>query len=101
MAMLLWLYTWNNPALDTTTYAVSANGTAITNLFDESDPNKSSDAPGSVTWMSRSDWTGTIPTAPAQLTANETLAADLAFTQYDGSLRPTASRCPLWVPRTV
>ena len=36
--------------------------------------------------MSRSDWTGTIPTAPAQLTANETLAADLAFTQYDGSL---------------
>ena len=80
------VYTWNNPALDTTTYAVSANGTAITNLFDESDPNKSSDAPGSVTWMSRSDWTGTIPTAPAQLTANETLAADLAFTQYDGSL---------------
>ena len=59
------VYTWNNPALDTTTYAVSANGTAITNLFDESDPNKSSDAPGSVTWMSRSDWTGTIPTAPA------------------------------------
>ena len=35
--------------------------------------------------MSRSDWTGTIPTAPAQLTANETLAASLAFTQYDGS----------------
>ena len=80
------VYTWNNPALDTTTYAVGANGTAITNLFDESDPNKSSDAPGAVTWMSRSNWTGTIPTAPAQLTANETLAADLAFTQYDGSL---------------
>ena len=80
------VYTWNNPALDTTTYSVSANGTAITNLFDESDPNKSSNAPGAVTWMSRSDWTGTIPTAPAQLTANETLAADLAFTQYDGSL---------------
>ena len=80
------VYTWSNPALDTTTYSVGANGTAITNLFDESDPNKSSDAPGSVTWMSRSDWTGTIPTAPAQLTANETLAAALAFTQYDGSL---------------
>ena len=35
--------------------------------------------------MSRSDWTGTVPTQPAALTANETLAADLAFTQYDGT----------------
>ena len=35
--------------------------------------------------MSLRDRTGTIPTAPAQLTANETLAASLAFTQYDGS----------------
>ena len=79
------VWKWTNDTLDTTTFATSATGTAITNLFDESDPNKSSDAPGSVTWMSRSDWTGTIPTAPAQLTANETLAASLAFTQYDGS----------------
>ena len=46
-ASLVWK--WTNEALDTTTYAASANGTAITNLFDESDPNKSSDAPGSVT----------------------------------------------------
>ena len=82
-ASLVWK--WTNEALDATTYAASANGTAITNLFDESDPNKSSDAPGSVTWMSRSDWTGTVPTQPAALTANETLAADLAFTQYDGT----------------
>ena len=94
------VWKWTNDTLDTTTFSTGANGTAITNLFDESDPNKSSDAPGSVTWMSRSDWTGTIPTAPAQLTANETLAASLAFTQYD-ALRPTASRCPLWAPRTA
>ena len=79
------VWKWTNDTLDTTTFSTGANGTAITNLFDESDPNKSSDAPGSVTWMSRSDWTGTIPTAPAQLTANETLAASLAFTKYDGS----------------
>ena len=46
-ASLVWK--WTNEALDATTYAASANGTAITNLFDESDPNKSSDAPGSVT----------------------------------------------------
>ena len=79
-------YVWNNAALDTATFATGESGTAITNLFDEADPNKSSSNPGSVTWLSRSDWNGTFPTAPAQLTANETLAADLAFTQYDGSL---------------
>ena len=97
-ASLVWK--WTNEALDTTTYAASANGTAITNLFDESDPNKSSNAPGSVTWMSRSDWTGTVPTQPAALTANETLAADLPLPSTTAP-RPTASRCPLWVPRTA
>ena len=49
------VWKWTNDTLDTTTFSTGANGTAITNLFDESDPNKSSDAPGSVTWMSRSD----------------------------------------------
>ena len=57
-------YVWNNAALDTTTFATSENGTAITNLFDEADPNKSSDAPGTVKWLSRSDWTGTFPHPP-------------------------------------
>ncbi|MDO4267696.1 MAG: glycoside hydrolase family 3 C-terminal domain-containing protein [Eubacteriales bacterium] len=75
---------WTNGSLDTTTFAVSeATGAAITNLFDEADPNKSSNAPGNVTWLSRSDWEGTFPTAPAQLTANETLAKALDFTQYN------------------
>lgn len=77
-------YKWNNPELDTTMFATSeATGTEITNLFDEADPNKSSDAPGEVTWLTRSDWEGTFPTAPAALSANDTLAASLAFTQYD------------------
>lgn len=80
------VYKWTNNALDTEIFATSVTGAAITNLFDESDPNKSSNAPGNVTWMSRSDWNGTFPTAPAVLNANETLAAALAFTQYDGSL---------------
>ena len=77
-------YRWNNPELDTTIFATSeATGAEITNLFDEADPNKSSDAPGEVTWLSRSDWEGTFPTAPAELSANETMAASLEFTQYD------------------
>ena len=77
------VYQWNNAALDTTTYAKSeATGAQITNLFDESDPNKSSLTPGNVTFLSRSDWEGTFPTARQQLTMNDNLAAALQFTQY-------------------
>ncbi len=80
------VFKWTNNTLDTEIFATSVTGAAITNLFNESDPNKSSTNPGNVTWMTRSDWNGTFPTAPAVLNANETLAAALAFTQYDGSL---------------
>lgn len=77
-------FRWNNAELDTTIFAASeATGAEITNLFDEADPNKSSDAPGEVTWLSRSDWEGAFPTAPAELSANETMAENLEFTQYD------------------
>ena len=78
-------YTWTEDALDTTTYATSENGTAITNLFDEADPNKSSSEPGEVTWLSRSNWVATFPTQPVVLNATQTLADHLAFTRYDGS----------------
>ena len=78
-------YKWTNAALDSTTYATSENGTAITNLFDEADPNKSSSEPGEVTWLSRSNWVATFPTQPVVLNATQTLAVHLAFTRYDGS----------------
>ena len=49
-ASLTWK--WNNPALDTTSFATSeSTGNAITNLFDDSDPNKVSYSPGTVTWL--------------------------------------------------
>ena len=80
------VWKWTNDTLDTTTYARSeATGAEITNLFDESDPNKSSLAPGKVTFLSRSDWEGTFPTARAQLTMNDQLAAALQFTQYNAA----------------
>lgn len=79
-------FKWTNAALDTTTFATSeATGTAITNLFDDADPNKVSYSPGQVTWLSRSDWTGTYPTGTFDLTMNDDLAAALANTHYDGS----------------
>src|SRR5699024_10751910 len=75
------------PALDTTTFATSeSTGNAITNLFDDSDPNKVSYSPGTVTWLSRSDWTGTYPTGTFDLALNDELVAALANTHYDGSL---------------
>ncbi len=83
-ASLTWK--WTNAALDTQIFSISeATGNAITNLFDESDPNKSSLSPGEVTYLSRSDWEGTFPTARAVLTANDDLAAALQFTQYNAA----------------
>ncbi len=77
---------WTNAALDAKTFSVSeATGNAITNLFDESDPNKSSMAPGSVTFLSRSDWEGTFPIARPVLTANDALAKALEFGQYNAA----------------
>lgn len=76
-------YKWTNAELDDEIFAKSsATGNEITNLFDEADPNKSQDAPGNVTWLSRSDWMGTFPAKPAELAMNETLAASLEVTKY-------------------
>ncbi|MBQ1492566.1 MAG: fibronectin type III-like domain-contianing protein, partial [Blautia sp.] len=77
-------FKWTNAALDTETYAVSeATGAPIENLFAESDPNLSSLHPGEVVFLSRSDWEGTFPQARQVLTANDDLAAALAFTRYE------------------
>ena len=79
-------YKWTNAALDTTTFATSeSTGNAITNLFDDADPNKVSYSPGSVTWLSRSDWTATYPTGTFDFAMNDDLFAALANTHYDGS----------------
>lgn len=76
-------YLWTNDQFDNTIFANSAaTGNPITNLFDEADPNKSSLEPGSVTWLSRSDWSGTYPAEPIILKANEKIASALEFTQY-------------------
>ena len=70
-------------ALDTTTYSTAATGQEITNLFDEADPNKSSDEPGKVTWLTRSDWEGTFPSENIVLAMNDKLAEDIKDVNYD------------------
>ncbi len=75
-ASLVWK--WTNEALDTTTMQPAPTALPSPTCLMSPTPTKRA-CSGSVTWMSRSDWTGTVPTQPAALTANETLAADLAL----------------------
>ena len=74
---------WNNPALDTTTHAVSDNGTVITNKLDNSNLNLNSAVLEKVTFLTRNNWTGTMPTEPVKLTLTDALVADLQNVQYD------------------
>ena len=75
-------YTWNQAELDSTTYSTSANGTPITNQLSDADPNLYDGVDAEVTWLSRSDWSGTFPTTPVQLALNDTLIAALQDVQY-------------------
>ena len=76
-------YTWTEDALDTTTYATSENGTAITNQLSSADPNLYEGIEETVTWLSRSDWNGTLPTETVKLTLTELLKKDLKDIRYD------------------
>jgi beta-glucosidase len=51
--------TWENGALDTTTFAVSDSGAKITNVEEQADLNYY--LPGTVKYLTRSDWSGTYP----------------------------------------
>lgn len=77
------VYTYSNPALDAETYSLSLHGTVITNRFDNADLNLYDKGRQSVTYLSRSDWTGTFPRT-VELEITETMAADLALRRYAG-----------------
>ena len=77
------VFTYNNPALDAKTYALSPHGAVITNQFDNADLNLYDGERQKVVYLSRSDWTGTFPKA-VELEITETMAADLALRRYEG-----------------
>lgn len=81
------VYTYTNPALDVTTYATAENGAQITNRFDDADLNRA-DYVGDqhVTYLSRSDWAGTMPTEAPVLTATEGMVSELADSRYDAGM---------------
>lgn len=78
-------YAWTEDKLDTTTYSVSENGAAITNQLSCADPNLYEGVDETVTWLSRSDWNGTLPTETVKLTLTEMLKKDLQDVRYDAA----------------
>lgn len=76
---------WVCDTQDNEIFAVSkSTGAAINNLFNEADPNKASASPGTVTWLSRSDWSGTYPTTSNRnWAATQEMTDQLAYICYD------------------
>ena len=70
--------------LDTTTYSKSLNGTPIKNQLSGSDPNMYF-GEGTVTMLSRNDWTGTWPTGNYGLILTAAMAKELD-NRYAGKL---------------
>ena len=77
--------TWNNPALDTTTYATSDACTEITNKLNASDPNMNEEVGTTVTYLTRNDWEGTMPSLEKtiKIALNEYLVQALQDQQYE------------------
>lgn len=76
-------YKFTQKKLDTTSCAVSANGTQITNQLSDADPNLYSGSSSKVTWLSRNDWEGTFPREIVKLALTEILIDDLQANLYD------------------
>lgn len=77
---------------DAKTYSETADGTKITNLFDDVDVNKYfTGGENSVKYLTRSNWAGTFPTSAVSMKMTEKLKADL-LAQDDPSVIPTDSR---------
>jgi len=77
--------TWNNPTLDTTTYATSDAGTPIVNRLDLSDPNMNDAVGVNVTYLTRKDWEGTMPSLEktVKIALNDYLIKGLQDQQYE------------------
>lgn len=77
------VYEWTEDDLDSTTYAVSKNGTAIKNQLSDSDLNLYEGTGQTVTYLSRNDWEGTWPQEKLQITLTSQMIADLQDVLYD------------------
>ena len=69
------VYSWGME-FDAETYSKSLNGTKIENQLQDADPN-SYFGEGTVTFLSRNDWTGTWPTESVKLTLIDKMVTEL------------------------
>lgn len=78
-------FKWTNDTFDATTYSTTLNGTEITNQVSSADPNLYEGIDQEVVWLTRNDWTGTMPSAKetVKLILTDILAEDLQLQQYD------------------
>ena len=76
--------TWNNPELDTTTYATSDAGAEVKNRLDSADPNMNENV-DDIVYLSRNDWEGTMPDVnnPVVFELNDYLVHGLQDSVYD------------------
>ena len=74
---------WNNPELDTTTYATSDAGTEIKNQLNSSDPNMNEEV-DDIVYLTRNDWEGTMPSIEkaVKIALNDYLIQALQDQQY-------------------
>ncbi|MBQ8804603.1 MAG: glycoside hydrolase family 3 C-terminal domain-containing protein [Tyzzerella sp.] len=74
---------WNNPELDTVTYATSDAGTEINNKLNASDPNMNEEV-DDIVYLTRNDWEGTMPSLEktVKIVLNEYLIQALQDQQY-------------------
>ena len=74
------VYGWHQDGVDYT-YSVSLNGTLIQNQLQHADPN-SYFGKGTVTFLSRNDWTGTWPTESVKLEIIDKMVDELAIERW-------------------
>ena len=76
--------TWNNPELDTTTYATSDAGAEVKNRLGSADPNMN-DNVDDIVYLTRNDWVGTMPNVntPVVFELNDYLVHGLQDSVYD------------------
>ena len=72
---------WTNDTFDATTFATSDNGTQITNQLEDADLNYYIE--GAVTYLSRSDWTGTWPKEYVGIEVTEEMITQLRNRTYE------------------
>lgn len=73
--------TWTLDAMDTTSFAYTENGTAVENQLQDMDLNYY--MPGTVTYLTRNDWSGTWPQTYSGLTATDEMIQIMQNDTYE------------------